>query len=110
VKRTVPMESGLAETGSEAVLGDGFDIFLYNSIYTIIMTEKNKAVGHKIKIQRVERGRTKSYYVNFPVALAEAAQIQKGEELEWLMEDRNTFILRRVPPKKSALKRMKSLT
>jgi hypothetical protein len=67
-------------------------------------------MGHKIKIQRVERGRTKSYYVNFPAALAEAAQIQKGEELEWLMEDRNIFILRRVAPKKSVLKRAKSLT
>ena len=67
-------------------------------------------MGHKIKIQRVERGNTKSYYVNFPAALAEATQIQKGEELEWLMEDRNTFILRRVNPKKSALKRAKSLT
>jgi bifunctional DNA-binding transcriptional regulator/antitoxin component of YhaV-PrlF toxin-antitoxin module len=67
-------------------------------------------MGHKIKIQRVERGTTKSYYVNFPAALAEATQIEKGEELEWLMEDRNTFILRRVAPKKSALKRGKSLT
>jgi bifunctional DNA-binding transcriptional regulator/antitoxin component of YhaV-PrlF toxin-antitoxin module len=67
-------------------------------------------MGHKIKIQRVERGTTKSYYVNFPAALAEATQIEKGEELEWLMEDRNTFILRRVAPKKSVLKRKKSLT
>lgn len=67
-------------------------------------------MGHKIKIQRVERGTTKSYYVNFPAALAEAAQIQKGEELEWLIEDRNTFVLRRVTTKKSALKQRKSLT
>ena len=29
-------------------------------------------MGHKIKIQRVERGATKSFYVNFPAALAEA--------------------------------------
>jgi hypothetical protein len=62
-------------------------------------------MGHKIKIQRVERGTTKSYYVNFPAALAEATQIEKGEELEWLLEDRNTFILRRVAMKKSVLKR-----
>ena len=67
-------------------------------------------MGRKIKIQRVERGTTKSYYVNFPAALAEAAQIEKGEELEWLMEDRNTFILRRVIPKKSVLKRITRLT
>lgn len=67
-------------------------------------------MGHRIKIQRVERGTTKSYYVNFPAALAEAAQIEKGEEMEWLMEDRNSFVLRRVLPKKSVLKRGKSLT
>ena len=67
-------------------------------------------MGHKIKIQRVERETTKSYYVNFPAALAEAARIEKGEELEWLMEDRNTFILRRVIPKKSVLKRKTRLT
>jgi bifunctional DNA-binding transcriptional regulator/antitoxin component of YhaV-PrlF toxin-antitoxin module len=67
-------------------------------------------MGHKIKIQRVERKTTKSYYVNFPAALAEAARIEKGEELEWLMEDRNTFILRRVIPKKSVLKRKTRLT
>jgi len=67
-------------------------------------------MGHRIKIQRVERGATKSYYVNFPAALAEAAQIEKGEEMEWLMEDRNSFVLRRVLPKKSVLKRGKPLT
>jgi bifunctional DNA-binding transcriptional regulator/antitoxin component of YhaV-PrlF toxin-antitoxin module len=67
-------------------------------------------MGHKIKIQRVERGTTKSYYVNFPAALAEAARIEKGEELEWLVDDRNTFILRRVTPKKSILKRRRPLT
>lgn len=67
-------------------------------------------MGHKIKIQRVERGTTKSYYVNFPAVLAEAAQMEKGEELEWLMDDRNTFILRRVIPKKAVRKRRTRLT
>jgi len=57
-------------------------------------------MGHQIKIQRVERGTTKSYYVNFPAALAEAAQIEKGEAMEWLIEDRDTFVLRRLTPKK----------
>jgi hypothetical protein len=67
-------------------------------------------MGHKIKIQRVERGTTKSYYVNFPAALAEAARISKGEEMEWLLEDRDTFILRRVVPQKPLIKRKKPLT
>jgi len=67
-------------------------------------------MGHKIKIQRVERGTTKSFYVNFPAALAEAARISKGEEMEWLLEDRDTFILRRVKPQKPVLKGKKPLT
>lgn len=67
-------------------------------------------MGHLIKIQRVERGATKSYYVNFPAAIAEAAQIEKGEELEWLIEDRNTFLLRRKKTKKSILKSSDPLT
>lgn len=69
-----------------------------------------KHMGHLIKIQRVERGTTKSYYINFPAALAEAAQIKKGEELEWLVEDRNTFLLRRKKPIKSILKSYPPLT
>ena len=61
-------------------------------------------MGHKIKIQQVERGVTKSFYVNFPVALAEAAPVERGEEMERLVEDRNTFVLRRMQPKKPSAK------
>ena len=57
-------------------------------------------MGHKVKIQRVERGKTKSFYVNFPATIAEAAQITKGEEMEWLIEDRDTYILRRIKKSK----------
>ena len=67
-------------------------------------------MGHKIKIQRVERGTTKSFYVNFPAALAEAAGIEKGEEMEWLVDDRNTFVLRRLKPQKPVAKGKTSLT
>lgn len=53
-------------------------------------------MGYKIKVQKVDRGKTKSFYVNFPAAVAEAAEMEKGEEMEWVLEDKNTFILRRV--------------
>ena len=62
-------------------------------------------MGYKIKIQKVDRGNTKSFYVNFPAAVAEAAKITKGEEMEWVIEDRNTFVLKRIKPKKSVLKK-----
>ena len=61
-------------------------------------------MGHQIKIQRVERRTTKSYYVNFPAALAEAARIKKGEEMEWFLEDRDTFVLKRKHPTATLLK------
>ncbi len=61
-------------------------------------------MGYRVKIQRVERRNTKSFYINFPAAVAEAAQIEKGEELEWVIEDRNTFVLRRNKPIKSVVK------
>lgn len=60
-------------------------------------------MGSKVKIQRVERRKTKSFYVNFPAAVAEAGQIIKGEEMEWLIEDRDTYVLKRIKKSKSLL-------
>lgn len=60
-------------------------------------------MGYKIKIQRVERSTTKSFYVNFPAAVAEAGNISKGEEMEWFIEDRDTYVLKRITKTKSLL-------
>ena len=56
-------------------------------------------MGYVIKVQKVERPTNRSYYVNLPVVLAEAIQLQKGDEWEWLIEDKNTLILARVKKK-----------
>ncbi len=61
-------------------------------------------MGYNVKIQKVDRGRTKSFYVNFPAAVAEASNLEKGEEMEWVIQDRNTFVLKRVKPIKTVLK------
>ena len=60
-------------------------------------------MGYKVKVQRVERGKTKSFYINFPASLAEACQIEKGEEMEWLIEDKDTYVLKRMKKSKSLL-------
>lgn len=60
-------------------------------------------IGYRVKLQKVERPTNRSYYINFPVALAEAMGMNKGEEFEWLIEDKNTLVFRRVvskPPMK----------
>jgi bifunctional DNA-binding transcriptional regulator/antitoxin component of YhaV-PrlF toxin-antitoxin module len=64
-------------------------------------------MGYKAKIQRVDRGLTKSFYVNLPAAVAEACNIEKGEEMEWFVEDRDTFVLKRVTSSKSLIKKTK---
>jgi antitoxin component of MazEF toxin-antitoxin module len=69
---------------------------LSNSIYTITNKLLFLPMGYTVKIQKVDRGLTKSYYINFPAALAESANMEKGEEWEWELEDKNSFILKRV--------------
>jgi len=61
-------------------------------------------MGYKVKIQKVERPTNKSFYVNLPAALAESMDIEKSEEFEWYVDDRNTLVLRRSKNKKSFIK------
>ena len=58
-------------------------------------------MGYPVKIQKVERPTNRSYYLNVPVALAEAIDVCKGEEFEWYIEDQNTLVLRRLKPRKA---------
>ena len=65
-------------------------------------------MGYPVKIQKVERPTNRSYYVNFPVALAEAIDLDKGESFAWSIEDKNTLVLHRVKPRaKRILKKLK---
>jgi antitoxin component of MazEF toxin-antitoxin module len=78
------------------MLKNSFAPNLINSIYTITNKLLFLLMGYTVKIQKVDRGLTKSYYINFPAALAESANMEKGEEWEWELEDKNSFILKRV--------------
>ncbi len=67
------------------------------------MTKQTKITGYLVKVQKVERPTNRSYYVNLPVVLAEALEIDKGEEMKWLVEDKNTLLLcrtRKRPPRR----------
>ncbi len=61
-------------------------------------------MGYKVKMQKVERPTNKSFYINFPAALAESSNIEKSETFEWVVQDRNTFVLKRLKKLKSLLK------
>ena len=57
-------------------------------------------MGYVIKVQKVERPTNRSFYLNLPAVLAEALDIQKGEQLQWSIEDKNTLILSRFKAQK----------
>jgi len=65
-------------------------------------------MGYSIKVQKVERPTNRSYYVSLPVALAEAINVQKGEQWEWAAEDQNTLVLSRVRKQKRRRRAAKS--
>ncbi len=65
--------------------------------------KSEKTPGYLIKVQKVERPTNRSYYLNLPVVLAEAMEINKGEEMKWLVEDKNTLLFcrkQKKPPRK----------
>ena len=66
-------------------------------------------MGYRVKVQKVDRPSNRSFYINFPSPIADAVGMKKGEELEWLVEDRNTFIIKRIKPARSFLKKGDSL-
>lgn len=43
-------------------------------------------MGYPTKIQLISREKGNQWYVNFPNALAEAMNFQKGETVEWTVE------------------------
>jgi len=57
-------------------------------------------MGYRVKLQKVERPTNRSFYVNLPVAVAEALNVEKGEDFEWVIEDKNTLVLSRVKTKR----------
>lgn len=56
-------------------------------------------MGYKSKMQKVERPTNQSFYITFPSALAQALNIEKGEEFEWEVENKNLLVLKRIKVK-----------
>lgn len=57
-------------------------------------------MGYPTKIQLIARQKGQQWYVNFPNALAQAMNFQKGETVEWEVETRE--VLRMVRKKNQA--------
>lgn len=58
-------------------------------------------MGFPTKVQLIKRKASEQWYINFPSAVAQAMEFQRGEVVEWLVEDKETLVLRRpsAPPR-----------
>ncbi|MFO7940081.1 MAG: hypothetical protein R6U66_10065 [Bacteroidales bacterium] len=52
-------------------------------------------MGFPTKIQLIKRTASEQWYINFPSAVAQAMEFQKGEVVEWVIEDKKRMTLTR---------------
>ena len=65
-------------------------------------------MGYPTKVQLIKRKRgSHQWYVNLPTAVAEAMDFQRGEVVNWHVEDKANLVLHRssVPPSPVTVKK-----
>jgi bifunctional DNA-binding transcriptional regulator/antitoxin component of YhaV-PrlF toxin-antitoxin module len=54
-------------------------------------------MGYFSKLQVIQRAnQNRQYYLICPAPLAQALEMKKGETLEWVVEDRDTIVIKRA--------------
>jgi hypothetical protein len=66
-------------------------------------------MGYPTKVQLIKRKASEQWYINFPSAVAQAMEFDKGEVVEWIIEDKANLVLHRTqrPPSPVTLKKTK---
>lgn len=55
-------------------------------------------MGYQSRVQVIQRGgKNRQWYLICPAPWARALEIEKGEVIEWVVEDKHTLILQRAP-------------
>jgi len=63
-------------------------------------------MGYLSKVQVIERAKgQRQFYLICPVALAQALEMEKGETIEWVVEDKWTLRVRRIEAKAAQVQR-----
>ena len=53
-------------------------------------------MGFPTKIQLIKRAASEQWYINLPSAVAQAMEFQKGEVVEWVIENKQRMTLQRA--------------
>jgi antitoxin component of MazEF toxin-antitoxin module len=67
-------------------------------VYNRIRVESSVggSMGYPSKVQVIQRGNnTRQFYLICPAQIAAALEMEKGEEIEWVIKDQNTLVIRR---------------
>lgn len=59
-------------------------------------------MGYPTKVQLIKRKQSEQWYINFPAVLAQAMEFERGETVEWTIEDKAHLLLRRLAVPASA--------
>jgi antitoxin component of MazEF toxin-antitoxin module len=62
-------------------------------------------MGYPTKVQLIKRKQSEQWYINFPAAVAQAMEFERGETVEWIVEDKGSLVLRRQKVPQSAMKK-----
>jgi len=62
-------------------------------------------MGYPTTVQLIDRKKTEQWYVNFPAAIARAMDFEKGEVVEWTIENKTRLTLRRKIKKSKSKKK-----
>jgi hypothetical protein len=62
-------------------------------------------IGYQTKVQLIKRSNSEQWYVNFPAQVAQAMEFERGEVVEWFVEDKGTLALRRTVTPEPILKK-----
>lgn len=70
----------------------------YNFLKLLIM-------GYPTKVQLINRKKSEQWYINFPSAVAQAMEFQRGETVEWLIDNHQKLVLMRSDESVAELKK-----
>ena len=62
-------------------------------------------MGFPTKVQLIKRKQSEQWYINFPSAIAQAMEFERGETVEWFIEDKGMLALKRQKVPQSVLKK-----
>ncbi|HYN44364.1 MAG TPA: hypothetical protein VER35_00025, partial [Candidatus Limnocylindrales bacterium] len=79
--------------------------FLMIFISSYITRLNSIDMGYKTKIQLINRAKSEQWYINFPSAVAQAMEFERGEVVEWLIDDHQRLVLTRDEESVAVLKK-----